>query len=113
MIDLRLYANDLIGKKIKPRNQKGGYTAYDDYIISKREYVVEAVYPYYVRCRTIVNEERNITETECFSVGDLVMMGLIHSTGQRESSLQAKGIREPHGHSDYVRWKWKERRWTN
>jgi len=111
MIDLRLFAGDLLGRKIKPRHQKGGHTAYDDYIMSKRTYVVEEVYPYYVRCREVVNEDREYIDRACFNVGDLVQMGIIHSVGQRESSLQAKGIREPHGHSDYERWK--ERRWTN
>ena len=111
MIDLRLFAGDLLGRKIKPRHQKGGHTAYDDYIMSKRTYVVEEVYPYYVRCREVVNEDREYIDRACFNVGDLVQMGIIRSVGQRESSLQAKGIREPHGHSDYERWK--ERRWTN
>lgn len=111
MTDLRLYANDLIGKVIKPRHHRGGHHADYDFIISKRKYVIEEVYPYYVRCREVVHDDREYVERECFNIGDLVLMGLIHSTGQRESSLQAKGIREPHGHSDYERWK--ERRWTN
>ena len=98
MVDLREFSGYLMGMKIKPRHQKGGNSAEGDYIISKREYVIEAVYPHHVRCRTLVNEENGVTEVECFSVGDLIQMGLIISTGRRMYTPTAKGVREPHGH---------------
>lgn len=86
MTDLRLFANDLIGKVIKPRHHKGGNHAEGDFIISKREYVIEEVYPYYVRCREVVHDDREYVERECFNIGDLVLMGLMDSTRPRYGS---------------------------
>ena len=109
MVDLRVFANDLMGKTIKPRHHMGGNHADGDYIVSKHEYTIEAVYPYYVRCNRVVNEENGYIERECFNIGDLVMMGMLHSIGARLYTPTAKGVREPHGHGGN---EWKDRRWT-
>ena len=86
MQDLRLFAKNLEGKKIKA-----------DIDNRRRVYTIEKVYPYYVKARTKC--ENGYEFTVGFSIGDLIQQGLIGCAGQRLIDS-----REPHGHSDYSRW---------
>ena len=80
MVDLRLYANDLEGKVIKPRKNMSGH---DEGEIPKltREYTIDKVYPYYVIAHTEC--ENGYIFRECFNVGDLVQMGMIDTIRPR------------------------------
>lgn len=78
MIDLRLLANDLIGKELKPR--RNAEATPNGHILSiSRKYIVDKVYPMHVMCHSTCENDYNIIE--CFGIGDLVQMGILNGKG--------------------------------
>ena len=71
-MDLRMIGADLVGKKfIKKGNgyEQGHIMNYN------RKFVIDAVYPAYVKAHSVC--ENGYVLTECFSIGDLVQLGVL------------------------------------
>ena len=83
MVDLRLFANELEGKVLKPKKKMSGYSE-EEGIKLRREYVIDKVYPLFVSAHTTT--ENGEVFKECFSVGDLVQLGLIDTVRPRYGS---------------------------
>lgn len=86
MIDLRLYADDLIGKKITIAETKVG----NEYL-TKRDYTITEVYRSFVKAEHICDNGYRLAYS--FDTGDLIIRGII-KTPQRVTDRNAAGIRE-------------------
>ena len=96
MKDLRLYANDLIGKRLKPKQDKR--EQWEGRNPDRYKYVITEVYQNYVRCT--VTCENGYTYKESFTVGQLVELGIIECEGQiGDHEKNEKGVKEGYGHS--------------
>lgn len=73
MIDLRLFANELIGKTFKVRAEDRRIGA----ATKEVKYTIKEVYPFHVAAHYTC--ENGNTFREAFSIGDLVQMGLLKS----------------------------------
>lgn len=73
MVDLRLFANELIGKtfKVKWEDRRTGPTTKD------MKFTIDKVYPYHVAAHYTC--ENGNTFRESFSIGDFVHMGFLKS----------------------------------
>lgn len=71
-MDLRIIGADLVGKTfIKKGNgyEQGHIMNYN------RKFVIDAVYPAYVKAHSVCENGYEITE--CFSIGELVTLGIL------------------------------------
>ena len=79
MVDLRLFANDLVGKRIKlPKNKREQWEGRDP---GKYKYVIDEVFQNYVRCT--VTCENDYSFKESITVGQLIQLGLIECKAER------------------------------
>lgn len=73
MIDLRLFSQNLVGKEFTPK--RSGIAQNGFVLMKSRKYVIDKVYPYFVKAHSVCDNGYLIIE--CFSVGDLVENGWI------------------------------------
>lgn len=82
MIDLRLHTNNLVGKELVPK--RNPEASPNGHILSiTRKYIVDKVYPMHVKCHSVCENGYHIVE--CFGIGDLVQMGVLHGKGDGDS----------------------------
>ena len=76
-MDLTKYQLDLLGQRFIKRRSK------DDRVVDKdREFVIDEVFPHQVRAYSVCENGYRIVES--FSVGDLILAGLLRSRVDHE-----------------------------
>lgn len=76
MLDLRLYANDLVGKRFKTKINASGFTGEVHVWNKVREFQIEKVYEHHCVCIHKCEDNDN-TYRESFSAADLEALGVI------------------------------------
>lgn len=76
MLDLRLYANDLVGRRFKTQISASGFTGEVHVWNKVREFTIEKVYEHHVLCIHVCDDTGN-TYRESFTAADLETYGVI------------------------------------
>ena len=76
MLDLRLYANDLVGKRFKTKVNASGFTGEVHVWNKVREFTIEKVYEHHVLAVHKCEDNEN-TYRESFHEADLLFLGVI------------------------------------
>lgn len=78
MIDLRLHANNLIGTEIEAPVML--YTTAFGVTKNMKQTVIR-VYPHFIMCARVT--ENGTVMRECYNIGDLVHLGILHGGGEQ------------------------------
>ena len=76
MLDLRLYANHLVGKKFKTKINTAGFTGEVHVWNKVREFTIDKVYEHHALCTHICEDNGN-SYRESFTAADLDYLGVI------------------------------------
>ena len=78
MGDLRLHANELIGKKFKTKPNASGFAGEVHVWNKVREFTIDKVYEHHVLCHhNCEGEDNENSYRESFSEADLMILGVI------------------------------------
>lgn len=92
MVDLRLLANEMIGREFKPYSK----TDYKNYMCDKdRKFVITEVFPYHVLAYSECENGYKIRES--FSIADLATCGLIRTPQRTIYQKNAERGRDGYG----------------